>query len=60
MLMLDELELPRLGFAGRMACWVWDTDTWDAVSTRMLERVRAAGVFALLRRRASCVPAGSG
>jgi DNA-binding CsgD family transcriptional regulator len=45
---LDELELPWVAFAGRMAGWVWDLATLDAVTGRMLERVREAGVLALL------------
>jgi DNA-binding CsgD family transcriptional regulator len=44
----NEEELHWLWFAGRMAVWVWDDDTWDAISARILELVRDAGVLALL------------
>jgi DNA-binding CsgD family transcriptional regulator len=44
----SEQELHWLWFAGRMAIWVWDDDTWDAISGRILELVRDAGVLALL------------
>jgi DNA-binding CsgD family transcriptional regulator/tetratricopeptide (TPR) repeat protein len=43
-----ERDLHWLFFAGRMAIWVWDPETWDALSGRMLELVRDAGVLALL------------
>jgi DNA-binding CsgD family transcriptional regulator len=44
----SEQELHWLWFAGRMAIWVWDDDTWGAISGRILELVRDAGVLALL------------
>ncbi len=44
----DELDLPWLAFAARMASWVWDSATWDTLTSRTLEQVREAGAFALL------------
>jgi DNA-binding CsgD family transcriptional regulator len=49
----SEQELHWLWFAGRMAIWVWDEATWSAVSGRLLELVRDAGVLALLPMAAS-------
>ncbi len=49
----NEQELHWLWFAGRMAIWVWDDDTWGAISGRILELVRDAGVLALLPMAAS-------
>ena len=43
-----ERDLHWLFLAGRVAMWVWDHETWDALSGRMLELVRDAGVLALL------------
>ena len=46
--MSRELDLHWLFLAGRVSAWVWDYETWDVLSSRMLERVRHAGVLALL------------
>jgi len=46
--MSRELELHWLWLAGRVASWVWDEQAWDALSGRLLELVRDAGVLALL------------
>jgi ATP/maltotriose-dependent transcriptional regulator MalT len=43
-----ERELHWLFLAGRLSTWVWDEETWDAVSGRMLGLVRDDGVLALL------------
>jgi DNA-binding CsgD family transcriptional regulator len=46
--MSRELDLHWLFLAGRVSTWVWDHETWDVLSGRMLELVRHAGVLALL------------
>jgi DNA-binding CsgD family transcriptional regulator/tetratricopeptide (TPR) repeat protein len=44
-----EIDPPWLFFAIRVvAAYVWDSDAWDALSDRILELVRDAGVLALL------------
>ena len=43
-----EGELQWLFLAGRVSVWVWDHETWDVLSGRMIELVRDAGVLALL------------
>jgi DNA-binding CsgD family transcriptional regulator len=44
-----ELDLQWFFFAIRMfAAYLWDADAWDALSGRLLERVRGAGALALL------------
>jgi DNA-binding CsgD family transcriptional regulator len=43
-----ERDLHRLFLAGRVSMWVWDHQTWDALSGRMLKLVRDTGVLALL------------
>ncbi len=43
-----ELDVHWVFLAGRVSTWVWDHETWDVVSGRMLKLVRDAGVFALL------------
>jgi DNA-binding CsgD family transcriptional regulator len=46
--MSRELDLHWLFLAGRVSTWVWDHETWDVLSGRMLKLVRDAGVLALL------------
>jgi DNA-binding CsgD family transcriptional regulator len=46
--MLREFELHWLFLASRVAIWVWDDETWDALSGQTLAKVRDAGVLALL------------
>src|SRR5215472_6060623 len=46
--MSRELDLHWLFLASRVSIWVWDQETWDVLSGRMLELVRHAGVLALL------------
>ena len=43
-----ELDLHWVFLAGRVSTWVWDHETWDVLSGRMLKLVRDAGAFALL------------
>jgi DNA-binding CsgD family transcriptional regulator len=43
-----EPELHWLFLAGRLSSWVWDGETWDVLSGRILELVRDDGVLALL------------
>jgi DNA-binding CsgD family transcriptional regulator len=44
-----ELDLHWIFFAARvLPMYLWDDDCWDALSGRMLEEVRDAGVLALL------------
>ena len=42
------LDLHWLFLASRVSIWVWDDETWDVLSGRMLEQVRSASVLALL------------
>jgi DNA-binding CsgD family transcriptional regulator len=44
----SELDLHWVFFAGRVSAWVWDHETWDVLSGRMLQLARDAGVLALL------------
>jgi DNA-binding CsgD family transcriptional regulator len=43
-----ERDLHWLFLAGRLSIWVWDHETWDVLSSRMIELVRNAGMLALL------------
>jgi len=43
-----ERDLHWLFLAGRLSIWVWDHETWDVLSSRMIELVRDAGMLALL------------
>ena len=43
-----EFDLHWFFLAGRISIWVWDHETWDVLSGRMLKLVRDAGVLALL------------
>ena len=43
-----EHDLHWLFFAGRVSQLVWDDETWDVLSSRMLKLVRDAGALALL------------
>ena len=52
--MSRELDLHWLFFASRMlAPYLWDAEAWDALSGRILQLVRDAGVLALLPMAAS-------
>jgi DNA-binding CsgD family transcriptional regulator len=42
-----ERDLHWLFLAGRVSMWIWDHETWDALSGRMLTLVRETGVLAL-------------
>jgi hypothetical protein len=44
----DEQELHWLWLAGRLAIWVWDDETWGAISAGCSGWSRDAGVLALL------------
>ncbi len=46
--MSPELEMHWLFLAGRVSTWVWDAETWDALSGRTLALIRDEGVLALL------------
>jgi DNA-binding CsgD family transcriptional regulator len=43
-----EHDLHWLFLAGRVSMWVWDNETWDALTGRMLRLVRDVGALALL------------
>ena len=46
--MSRELDLHWVFLADWVSIWVWDHETWDVLSGRMLKLVRDAGVLALL------------
>ena len=54
-----ELDMHWLFLACRVAQYLWDADAWDALSGRILDLVRDAGVLSLLPMAAAHESAGS-